>query len=385
MTADNPNSPNVDSLFAYHRIVVKAGTSLLTGGSPDLNTGEMLHLVGQIAELRKNNCEVLLVTSGAVAAGRQALGQPRERRDVPFRQMLAAVGQGRLMHAYQEMFAQHSIVVAQALLTHDDMAKRQGYLNVRDSLLGLLEMGVVPIVNENDVVTSEELGDEVFGDNDTLSALVANLVDADLLVMLTDIPGVYTADPNIHPDATFVSRVENVAGMIEKVAKDETLHSWSRGGMRAKLEAARLATSWGIPVIIAQGDRHGLLVDLARGNEQGTFFSPTGDKIESRKRWLLSGLSTRGELRIDEGAVDALRTFNRSLLPAGVYDVRGGFERHDVVIIADASGRRIACGVANYSADDITTIKGLQSRGIQEALGYHYGDEVVHRNNLALL
>ncbi|MBI4340434.1 MAG: glutamate 5-kinase, partial [Chloroflexi bacterium] len=323
---------NANLSHTYHRIVAKAGTSVLTGRSDGLDMDLLSRLVEQIAALHKDGREVLLVTSGAVAAGRQALGQPRERRDVPFRQMLAAVGQGRLMHLYQELFARHGIVVAQALLTRADIADRQGYLNVRDTLLGLLEAGVIPIINENDVVASEELGDEVFGDNDTLSALVSNLVDADLMVMLTDIAGLYTADPATHPEAQLIPRVERVDDLIDEVAASEERHGWSRGGMTAKLRAAREAASWGAAVVIARGTQENVLPDAAAGKSVGTYFCPTGSKVESRLRWLMSGLSTRGEIRVDEGAAVALRTRGRSLLPAGVREVIGDFERHDVVV-----------------------------------------------------
>ncbi|MFC1935350.1 glutamate 5-kinase [Chloroflexota bacterium] len=384
MSAENSNRTPKGSP-AYHRIVVKAGTSALTSGTNHLDLAAMSALVDQIAHLRREGREVLLVTSGAIAAGRQVLKQPRERRDVPFRQILAAAGQSRLMHTYQELFARHDLPVAQALLTRADIADRQGYLNVRDTLLGLLELGVVPIINENDVVAAEEIGHEVFGDNDTLSALVSNLVDADLLVMLTDIAGLYTADPMLHPDAQLISRVDRVDQTITELARSEERHPWSRGGMATKLEAARLATSWGVATIIVGGREPDALMDVVAGKERGTFFAPSASKMESRRRWLLSGLSTRGEIRVDSGAALALRSQHRSLLPAGVQEVRGDFNRHDVVLIVDGQGQRIACGVANYSAREIAAIKGLHSDRIQGALGHQYGDEVVHRNNLVML
>lgn len=384
MPADNSKSSS-KSQPAYHRIVVKAGTSVLAGGTGGLDVAVMTALVDQMARLRQEGREVLLVTSGAVAAGRQALGQIKGRPDVPFRQMLAAVGQSRLMHIYEELFGRHRVLVAQALLTRADISDRQGYLNVRDSLLGLLELGVIPIINENDVVTSEEIGDEVFGDNDTLSALVANLVDADLLVMLGDTAGLYTADPALHPEAQLIARVEKIDQAIRDLAKEEERHSWSRGGIAAKLEAARLATSWGVAVVIAGGREQDVLLDLASGKERGTFFPPGGSKMESRRRWLLSGLSAKGEIMVDDGAALALRSQHRSLLPAGVVEARGDFERQDVVLIVDRQGQKIACGVVNYSARDVAAIKGLHSDRIQEALGHQYGDEVVHRNNLAVL
>ena len=393
----------------FKRIVVKAGTSLLTDGGDHLDFAVMAALVDQVAHLRQAGHELLLVTSGAIAAGRHSLQQlraigpgsssptkpnkrdtatlrlPQERRGVPFRQVLAAVGQSHLMHTYQELFARHGLVVAQALLTRHDIAERQGYLHVRDSLLTLLNLAVVPIINENDVVAVEEIGDEVFGDNDTLSALVSNLVDADLLVMLTDTEGLYTADPAIDPQAQLISRVEQVDEAIMDLVAAEKLHPMSRGGMATKLEAARLATSWGVTVVIARGTMPDVLQDVVSGQPRGTIFLPRVSRMESRRRWLLSGLSTRGEILVDKGAASALRSDHRSLLPAGVQEVRGDFDRHDVVLIIDGEGQRVACGVANYSSTEAAAIKGLHSDRIQEALGHHYGDEVVHRNNLAVL
>ena len=369
----------------YKRIVVKAGTNLLTGGADHLDLTVMAALVDQVAHLRQTGHEVLLVTSGAIAAGRHALGLPQERRGVPFRQVLAAVGQSRLMHTYQELFARHDLVAAQALLTRHDITDRQGYLHVRDSLLTLLDMGVMPIINENDVVAVEEIGDEVFGDNDTLSALVSNLVDADLLVMLTDTEGLYTADPAVDPQARLIPRVEQVDEAIMSLAAAEKLHPMSRGGMATKLAAARLTTSWGVTVVIARGTTPDILQDVAGGHPQGTLFLPRVSKMESRRRWLLSGLSNRGEILVDKGAASALRSDHRSLLPAGIQEVHGDFDRHDVVLIVDGEAQRVACGVANYSSKEVAAIKGLHSDRIQEALGHYYGDEVVHRNNLAVL
>jgi glutamate 5-kinase len=369
----------------YRRIVVKIGTNVLTGGAGDLDLKVMASLVAQIARLRREGREILLVTSGAIAAGRHVLGAKKERRDVTFRQMLAAVGQSRLMHTYQELFDQHDLLVAQALLTRADISERQGYLSVRDSLMGLLELGVVPIINENDVVTSEEIDENAFGDNDTLSALLANLMDADLLVMLTDIGGLYTADPNIDADAALIPRVEIIDSSVIGLAKEEERHSWSRGGMAAKLQVASLATAWGVAVVIVGGTEDESLIDVVYGRERGTIFPPSTSKMESRKRWLLSGLSNRGEILVDSGAADALRLQHSSLLAAGVKETHGEFNRHDVVLIIGMNGEKLACGVANYSSSEISDIKGLRSDSIENILGHRYGDEVVHRNNMALL
>ncbi len=381
------SSDRRNSSTTYRRIVVKAGTHVVTGNGEGLDLSVMAALVDQMAQLHSQGCEVLLVSSGAVAAGRQALGHPKERRDVPFRQVLASVGQSRLMNTYQELFARHDLVAAQALLTRADIADAQGYLNIRDTLLALLEVGAVPVINENDVVNTEEIGEDVFGDNDMLSALVSNLVDADLLVILTDIDGLYTTDPAVDPNAELIPRVDsgNVEEIVSRLTGDEIRHPWSRGGIATKIEAARLATSWGVEVVLARGANPQVLLDATAGRGRRTVFAPTASKVESRKRWFLSGLSTRGEIRVDSGAASALRTRNSSLLPVGVREVGGNFNRRDVVMIVDDEGKKVACGVTNYSSEEIAAIKGLRSDRIEETLGHRYGEEVVHRNNLAVL
>jgi glutamate 5-kinase len=375
--------PTKGGALKYRRVVVKAGTGILTGGKDYLDEAAMAGLVRQVAELRKAGGEAILVTSGAMATGRHILGITHRRRDIPFRQVLSAVGQSRLMQVYEQLFAPHGIHVAQALLTRGALSERLGYLNVRNVLLSLLEMGVAPIVNENDVVAVEEIG-EKFGDNDRLSALVATLVDADLLAILSDIEGLHTADPHLDPTATLVRRVEGIDESIEEMAGGR--HGfYSQGGMPTKLEAARLTTASGIATVICSGSEPDVVLRLARGEEIGTLFLPTASRMESRKRWMLSGLSTRGEIRVDAGAVRALTTGHGSLLPAGVVDVRGEFQRGDIVTIAGPGGERIACGITNYGCDDMARIKGTRSTDVQAALGYFYGAEVVHRNNMALL
>ncbi len=371
----------------YRRIVIKAGTAILSGGGSDtagVNLDVLGSIVRQICRLREEGAEVLLVTSGAIAAGRMALGrQGPVSRDIRSRQVAAAVGQGRLMQIYHEQFAGHGVTVAQALLTTADLSNRQSYLNVRNTLQGLLELGVVPLLNENDVVAVDEIG-SVFGDNDRLSALVANLVDADLLLILTDIDGLYTADPRVDPSATLIPRVERIDREIEGMAGRHR-QPWARGGMPTKLEAARLVTTSGIPMVMAHGREDGVALRAAHGEAVGTFFQPAEEKLEARKRWMLSGISQRGQVIVDGGAVEALREHNRSLLPAGVRRTDGDFARGDTVYITDGSGSPIACGITNYGSADIERIRGLRSGEIEETLGYHYGEEIVHRNNLVLL
>ena len=381
--APGPASQGTKPLI-YHRIVVKGGTSLLTGGMDDLDLDVMANLVEQVASLHQEGAEIILVSSGAVAAGRQVLGLDKQRKDIPFRQVLASVGQGRLMQVYEQLFAEHGIPVAQALLSRRDITDRLGYLNIRNTLDALLELRVVPIINENDVVAVEELAGEVFGDNDNLSAMVANLVDADLLALIGEIEGLYTTDPHLDSNAKLIPRVERIDKAIENLGK----HSWmgrGTGGMATKLEAAKLATASGVAVAIAGGRQPQVLTRLASGESIGTFFEPISSKMESRKRWMLSGLSTRGELVVDDGAVGALLNHNRSLLPAGITHVRGSFQRGDIILVLGPDGERVACGITNYSSDDTDRIKRVRSNKIEELLGYQYGAEVVHKNNMVLL
>jgi glutamate 5-kinase len=329
---------------------------------------------------------VLVVTSGAIAAGRHRLGlhdTKKDRKDIPFRQVLAAVGQSDLVQTYQELFARHGITVAQTLLTKSDLADRLGYLNARNALLAMLELRVVPVINENDVVASDEIEGAKIGDNDNLSALVANLVDADMLALLTDIGGLYTADPRTNPSAELIPRVDRIDASIEALAGG-TLSARSTGGMATKIQAAKLATGGGTDLYIVAGKEPDVITRLAEGEAIGTYFPAAGDRLESRKRWMLAGLSIKGTIVVDEGAAKVLRERKSSLLPAGVREVTGHFQRGDAVAIAGPDGR-IACGIANYAAEEITRIRGVRSDRIESVLGHHYGAEVVHRDNLVLL
>ncbi len=368
----------------YQRIVVKLGTSLLTGGSSQLDGAVMSDVARQIACLHGQGMEVIIVSSGAVAAGRHKLGLTRKIRGIPYKQVLASVGQSRLMNYYGELFGRHDITVAQALLTRADLVDRAGYLNARNTLLALLELGVLCIVNENDVVAVDELDGARFGDNDNLSAMVANLVDADLLLLLTDIAGLYTADPHFDPSARLIPEVKKIDSLIESLAAG-TASRLGTGGMITKIEAARLATACGIAVIVADGRERDIILRLAGGERLGTLFLPETSKLESRKRWMLSGLCVRGRLVVDAGAALALVKQKRSLLAAGIKEAGGDFERGDIVDICDPEGIRIGSGIVNYSSKDIEAIKGSRSDRIAALLGYDYGSEVIHRNNLVVL
>jgi len=372
------------SATAYNRIVAKFGTGLLTGGSERLDQDIMSSLVGQAAQLHNQGLEVIIVSSGAIASGRHKLGLTKRVKGIPFKQVLASVGQYRLMGLYEQLFNQYNITVAQALLAKADLLDRAGYLNARNTLLALLELRVLCIVNENDVVAVDELHETIFGDNDNLSAMVANLIDADLLMILTDTAGLYTTDPQRDPQARLISQVERIDSEIERLAA-ETYSRLGTGGMITKIEAAKLATASGVTVVIADGREPDVILRLARGEALGTRFLPTSSKRESRKRWMLSGLSTKGRLVVDSGATLALKKQKRSLLAAGIRDIEGEFQRGDIVNIYDPEGSRLGCGITNYSSADIKVIKGAHSGKIVTLLGYNYGSEVVHRNNLVVL
>ena len=367
----------------FQRVIAKFGTNLLTAGTERLDLEVMANLVGQVARLRRSGAQVIVVTSGAIAAGRHRLGDLPRRREVPLRQMLSAVGQGYLMQAYDQLFAWHDLVIAQALLTRRDLSDRVGYLNARNTLLALLEVGVVPIVNENDAVAVDEIAEAKIGDNDTLSALVANLVDADLLAILTNTSGLYTADPHLDPSARLIARVERIDAGIERLAGG-AISSRAIGGMITKVRAAKLATASGVNVVIADGHEPAVLERLTAGEAIGTLFPAAVDQVESRKRWMLSGLSSRGRIFVDSGAARALREQHKSLLPAGVVGVDGPFSRGDAVQICEPEGAVIAYGISNYGDAELDRLRGVRSDRIEETLGYTYGAEAIHRNNLVV-
>jgi glutamate 5-kinase len=370
--------------MSYRRIVAKLGTSLLTSGTDQLDLTLMANLAEQIARLRQQGREIIIVSSGAIAAGRERLRGIPESKNTPFKQVLASVGQGHLMHTYEQLFSQHGITIAQALLSKTDMSDRAGYLNARNTLLALIELGVICIVNENDVVAIDEIEELKFGDNDNLSAMVANLVDADLLVLLTDTGGLYTADPHYNPEAQLIRRVDEIDAEIESLARDTT-NRHGTGGMITKIEAAKLATSSGTSVIIADGREPDVLLRISHGEEIGTLFLPRQSKMESKKRWMLSGLASKGKLVVDKGAVLALKRQNKSLLPAGILSVKDDFQRGDIVDILDEQGEHIGCGICNYSSAELAIIKGAHSDRILSLLRHEYGDEVIHRNNMVIV
>jgi glutamate 5-kinase len=369
------------SHIAYQRVVVKLGTSTLTGGTARLAPARIVELVRQMAALREAGCEILLVSSGAIAAGRERLAVATLPRAILPRQMLAAVGQPRLMALYEQLFGLYGCTVGQVLLTRADFSRRRSYLNARTTLRALLDQGVVPIVNENDTTATEEIR---VGDNDNLSALVANLVDADLLLLLTDQPGLFTGDPRQDPAARLLAEVSDaeIPGELWAAA-GQSAGGLGVGGMVTKLQAADLARRGGTTTIIASGSEVDVILRAARGEPLGTRFPVVGSALDSRQRFIWSGWDGLGRLTVDAGAVAALRA-GRSLLPVGVIALAGDFERGDTVAIFDEAGRELARGLVNYDAGDLARIRGQRSERIESILGYAYGDEAVHRNQLIL-
>jgi glutamate 5-kinase len=367
--------------MSYQRIVIKLGTSVLTAGTSYINRPRLIELVRQCARLHQQGHEVILVSSGAMAAGKEQMGFPDLPPSVPAKQMLSAVGQPRLIGLYQSYFDIYGIPAAQMLLTREDLQGRRRFLNARLTLAALLKHRVIPIVNENDTVTAEEIR---VGDNDNLSAMVAMLAEAGLLILLTDQPGLFTADPRTDPDARLISEVTQIDDGILSGAGDSGT-SLGTGGMATKLQAAETATRGGATVIIASGAEPDVLLRLARGETIGTRFSPRASAPESRKRWLLAGYTSSGHVVADDGAVRALRQRGSSLLPIGIDRVTGDFQRGDTIGVFTAAGREIARGLVRYSANDVRRIARHHSDDIETILGYTYGPTVIHRNDMILL
>ena len=371
------------------RIVVKLGTNLLTAGKDALDLETIGSIFAQIASVKSSGVEVLIVSSGAVAAGRESLSRAPsknklQRGTVAYRQALAALGQPQLMMTFAQLFSNHDVEVAQALISRGDLQSRSRYLNVRNTLDALLSIGAVPIINENDVVAVEELAGEVYGDNDRLSAMVANTVDADLLILLGDMDGLHKTDPHIDPNSELISTVDKIDESIEKAARGPHDLQGS-GGMASKLEAARLSTDSGIPMVIASGRIDGVIESICNGDEIGTRFVSNVSRRESRKRWILTGRTEhRGSIAVDAGASNALKNNGYSLLPIGITSVSGPFERGDIIEVTEIDGTTIGWGLASYPSSDVERIKGEKSNVLPNLLGHYYGAEVIHRNNMAL-
>jgi glutamate 5-kinase len=363
-------------------IIVKIGTSTLTSGTKRITPPLIVELARQITTIQQAGHQVILVSYGAMAAGREKLGYPNLPRGLPAKQMVSAVGQPRLMAIYEQIFALYGRTVAQVLLTRADLADRRRYLNARNTLTALIKHNILPIINENDTVATEEIR---VGDNDNLSALVANVVEADLLALLTDQPGLFTADPRTNPDARLVEEVNEAevpSAIWEAAGGNGT--QLGTGGMVTKLQAADLARRSGTVVVIANGMEPNVLVRLVNGERLGTRFAPALSTLESRKRYILSGRLAPGQITVNKGAASALKR-GGSLLPVGITQVSGEFERGDTVRVVDVNGRELARGLSAYSSTDLARLYGHHSDEIESLLGYDYGDEAIHRNDLVVL
>ncbi|NLT94430.1 MAG: glutamate 5-kinase [Clostridia bacterium] len=367
-------------IIKARRIVIKVGTSTLTHSTGKLNLALIEKLVRQLTDLSHQGKEVLLVTSGAVGAGMGKLGLKEKPKTIPEKQAAAAVGQGIIMHIYEKLFSEYGLVVAQLLLTRADMTDRRRFLNARNTLLTLLNKGVVPIINENDTVAIEEIK---FGDNDTLGALVAGLVDADLLILLSDIEGLYTGDPRKDKNAQLIPIVEEITAEIQGLAGNAGT-KFGSGGMSTKISAAKIAVNAGIPMIIANGSRPDVIREICAGSPIGTLFIPREVKPHARKSWIAFGSDVQGKLWVDDGARKAIINNGKSLLPSGIKRVEGDFTSGHVVSIVDLEGVEFARGIVNYSAEELELIKGIQTKDIVNILGHKDYDEAIHRDNLAL-
>ena len=363
------------------RVVVKIGSNVLTAGSDDLHKEVFRNVAKNISSLKKDGYEVIIVSSGAVAAGRKSLTCIEQPVSIPQKQASAAIGQVRLMRLYEDCFNTHGDNTAQVLLTHDALSDRKKFLNARNTLFTLLHCGIIPIINENDSVVVDEIK---FGDNDILSALVTNLVDADLLLILTDRDGLYAQDPQCCEDATLIKVVEKITKEIEILAKGSS-SSVGTGGMISKVDAAKKVSIYGIPTIVVNGNTKNIITGVFKGEDVGTLFLPRQTKLSSRKHWIAFNLKPKGTLIVDEGAKHAVVKMGRSLLSTGLVDVKGHFKFGDPVKCVDTNGVEFARGLVNYRAEDVFRLRGLHSRDIKKVLGYKYYDEIIHRDDLVVL
>jgi len=361
------------------KVLIKIGSAVLTGDNGlDLHIIEQL--VEEMVELKKRGYHIVIVTSGAIASGKHRMGLTGPLKSMPQKQAAAAIGQGRLMRVYSNAFGKYGIYVAQILLTMSDLTDRKRFLNIRNTLTTLMDWGVIPIINENDTVSVDEIK---FGDNDHLAAMMANITETHLLINLTNTEGLYDHNPNRSKKAKVIPLVREISEVIEQAATDETSDVGS-GGMRSKVMAAKKVTAFGIPYIIAPGKEPGILRDLFAGKERGTLFLPMKDHLNSRKYWIAFTLRSRGKLTLDDGAKKALIEEGKSLLPSGIIAVEGDFHVGDPVLCLDTAGKILAKGLTNYGAEEIGKIMGLKTSKIQQVLGYKDYDEVIHRDNMAV-
>lgn len=368
------------TVFSYiKRVVIKIGSGVISDDH-GLDAAVIESITRQLCAVLDRGYELVIVSSGAVAAGKGDLGIVGRPRTIPLKQAAAAIGQSRLIRAYKDAANARGRKVAQVLLTRDDLANRRRYLNARNTLMTLLEHGITPIINENDTVVVEEIR---FGDNDNLSALVTNLVEANLLVILSDVDGLYDSDPRQNPEAKLIPVVERITAEIEATAGGTATHLGT-GGMATKIKAAKRASLYGVGTIIVNGRSPDILPRLFDGEEIGTYFLPSVDRISAKKHWIAFTKKPRGKLFVDDGARRALMENGRSLLPSGINGVEGGFDRGDAVRLCGQDGVEFAKGVINYTLPELLRIMGKKTSEIEKILGYKYGDEIVHRDNLVL-
>jgi glutamate 5-kinase len=373
-----PNTPGRSALTTAARVVVKIGTNALTNATGRFHRPHFEQLAAELLALAQGR-ELILVSSGAIALGVERLGLSAKPKDIPGKQACAAVGQSRLMRAWEEGLAPQ--LVAQVLLTHSDVQDRRRYLNARHALERLIAEHVIPVINENDTVSVDEIK---FGDNDTLAGLVAGLVSADALVILSDVDGLYDADPRTHPEARLISTVPTVSRAM-LAAAGGTGSAVGTGGMATKLRAAQKVMELGIGCVIAKGQRPGTLTKVLEGLDEGTFFEPHEGKRDARTAWIAHALKPKGTLVVDAGARSAVLDKKKSLLPSGIRSVKGNFSHGDPVDLADESGEVFARGLAAYAADELRRLAGKQTTHIEAELGYRGLDEAVHRDDLAVL
>ena len=368
-------------LKSVKRVVIKIGSRVLTDDAGGLDHAVIGRICGDISQLRERGKQVVVVSSGAIAAGRSELGLTERPKTIPQKQAAAAIGQTRLMRAYEEALAPHGLKAAQLLLTSEDLGSRQRFLNARATIATLLGFGVIPVINENDTVVVDEIK---FGDNDNLSALVTNVAEADLLVILTDVEGLYSADPGVNPDAKLIPLVQGITRELERSA-GSSASSVGTGGMATKVAAAKKAGKNGVATILVAGKREGILSTAMRGEEVGTLFLPQGTGLNRRKHWIAYTLKPAARVIVDNGARNVLEKKGKSLLPSGIVGVDGRFERGACVRICDLDGKEFARGLSDYSHSEIARLAGHKSSEIEGLLGYRYADVVIHRDNLVLM
>ena len=373
----------------HKRILVKIGTQLITNKNKNIDESIIEKIVDQVSILIKKNIQVLIVTSGAVASGKSILKTQKSdlrisKKTLTYKQTLASLGQAPLISLYSKYFQKHNLIVGQALISRSDLQNRLGYLNIRNTLENLMNQKAVPIINENDVVSVDELEGEIYGDNDRLSAMIANAIDADLLILLGDIEGIFTSDPKFNKDAKLINSIEEINTEIINISGDSSDNVGS-GGMKSKIEAASLATKSGAKVVIASGKLDNVIIKIIEGQNIGTTINGSGKKLESKKRWLSTGIyESKGMLIVDEGAKKAILEKGASLLPAGILNIEGDFNRGDIISIKSKLVSTFAWGISNYSSNDIKLIKGKDSKNITELINKKYEPEIIHRDNLVI-